>query len=431
MLAARSCALALLGEVLDRKKPLDQALDSDKALAALPSRDRAFVRMLVATALRRTGQIDDILRRAEARPGAPQPVILKNILRLGAAQLLFMETADHAAVDTSVRLAEQAQMDRQKGFVNALLRRVASEGKGWLDKQDPARLNMPEWMLREWIADYGMGEAAQIAMACLTEAPLDITVKKADMRDHWAKALEAEILPTGTLRRPAGGSVRDLQGFEDGMWWVQDAAAAIPATLFGPLEGRRVIDLCAAPGGKTAQLAAAGAQVLALDRSAQRLKRLEENIKRLRLHRSVETLAADAGEYRPKEPAEALLLDAPCTATGTIRRHPDVPHLKTAVDYEKLVEVQARLLEHAVSILAPGGTLIYCTCSLQKGEGERQIDRLLASGAPVRREPVRPEETGGLSDLITPEGDVRILPTHLAGSGGMDGFFASRLVRKF
>jgi len=244
----------------------------------------------------------------------------------------------------------------------------------------------------------------------------------------WAERLEATILPTGTLRRAAGGAIANMAGYAEGAWWVQDAAAAIPVKLFGPLTDRRIIDLCAAPGGKTAQLAAGGAQVTAIDRSPRRIDRMKGNLARLSLN--VETVCADAVAWKPPSRVSGVLLDAPCTATGAIRRHPDVPHLKTPEDVVRLATVQERLLHAAIDMLEPGGTLVYCTCSLEPEEGPRQIARLLARSLPVVRRPIEPAELGGLTELITPEGDLRTLPCHLAEYDGIDGFFAARLIRQ-
>lgn len=429
ILQSRKVALALLEVVLGRRMPLDQALDENRDLPALPVRDRAFVRMLVATTLRRLGQIDALIRQATDRGEPPSPPTLHHILRLGIAQILFMNVPDHAAVDTAVRLAETTGLPRQKGFVNAVLRRITREGRDWLAKQDDARLNLPEWLLSVWVADYGLKTAAEMAQASLAEAPLDITLKDPAHTLHWSGMLEASALPTGSLRRAAGGNVQELPGYHDGMWWIQDAAAAIPAKLFGPLQGKTIADLCAAPGGKSAQLAAGGASVIALDRSARRIQRLEENIRRLRLDKSVTTEAADAAVWKPKVRIDAVLLDAPCSATGTIRRHPDVLHSKTPEDVERLTELQARLLENAASMLETGGILVYCTCSLQKAEGEAQIEFFLRHHPEMKRLPITAEDVAGVEESLTAEGDLRILPMHLAAHGGMDGFYIARLVK--
>lgn len=429
---ARAAGLDIVRTVLEKRRSLDEALDSSDAFSQLKGVDRAFARMLASTVLRRTGQIDDLIRRATERPDPPTPPLLHNLLRVGAAQIAFMNVPGYAAVDTGVGLAESAGLLRQKGLVNAVLRRIVAEHGAWVAEQEPAKLNIPEWLMQQWARDYGEQTAVQIALASLAEAPLDITLK--DDRDvqEWARILDAFALPTGTLRRPTGGMVRDLPGYEDGMWWVQDAAAALPVRISGDLRGKRVADLCAAPGGKTAQLAAAGAQVTAIDRSESRLKRLNENLKRLRLDRAVRIENADAAVWRPPEPFDLVLLDAPCTATGTLRRNPDVMHLKARNDVARMGALQDRMLENAAGMLTPGGMLVYCTCSLQKEEGENRIDSFLKSkaGKNFTRQPVAAQETGGISNIVNADGDVRALPFHLAAHGGMDGFYIARLINK-
>ncbi len=432
VLAARLCGLEILDLVLNQRQMLDHAIENTKDFIKLSPRDRAFVRMLVATTLRRMGQIDDLIARAQERPDSLKSLQLRNILRLGACQLFFTEVPDHASVDTSVNLAELIGMDRQKGFVNALLRTLIRNGRDWIAKQDAPRLNTPEWLLKIWIADYGLREAAEIATANMAEAPLDITVKDNKDSAYWAASLKASVLSTGTLRRMAGGNIRELEGFDQGSWWIQDAAAALPAKLLGPVENETVVDLCAAPGGKTLQLAAMGANVIALDRSAQRLKRLEENVQRMALQEKVQVVAVDATVWTPpkNEPApQRILLDAPCSATGTIRRHPDLPHLKMPRDMEGLIAVQSRLLAQAGKILGVGGLLIYCSCSLQKDEGERQVEAFLSRNPNFQRVPIAPEEIGNYGELIDPNGDLRILPFHLAAQGGIDGFYVARLTK--
>ena len=426
-LASRIVALALLDDVLGRGLALDQALAASRAFAALAARDRAFVRMLVTTCLRRMGQVDDLIYQAMDRKGPATPPQLQNILRLGATQIAFMDVPDYAVVNTGVELAAQAGLSRAKGLVNAVLRRILNEGREWFLKQDEGRLNVPEWLMKIWIHDYGLRAAAEIAQASLAEAPLDITVKDEDSRDHWAQQLQATILPSGSIRRNGGGMVTELPGFSDGMWWVQDAAAAIPAKLLGDIRARTVVDMCAAPGGKTMQLAAMGAHVIAMDRSVQRLKVLEENLKRVRLESRVKVEAADGAAWRAPQKVDFILLDAPCTATGTVRRHPDVMHLKTEKDMMRLADTQARLLENACDNLAPGGVVVYCTCSLQKAESEKQVERILATRKDMKRDPIRPLEVGDIKGVLTTEGDVRVLPFHLAALGGMDGFFVARL----
>lgn len=428
-LLARIICLDLLSRILDQKQALDHVLDLSSDFAALDQRDRAFVRMLLSTSLRRLGQIDDLIHRAQERPENLKTPMIRNILRLGVAQLFFMDVPDHASIDTSVRLAEHMGAERQKNFINAILRTLTRKGLEWVKSQDQSRLNTPEWLLRIWIEDYGLGKTAEITTAHLKEAPLDITLADPSKAHDWAARLDAAILPTGTLRRMTGGNVRDLDGFDQGTWWVQDAAAALPVKLMGNIQGKVIADLCAAPGGKTLQLATAGAKVFAIDRSAKRLKRLEENITRINLKENVEIIVSDAAQWHPRENIDMILLDAPCSATGTIRRHPDTPYLKTPKDIESLVGVQSKLLDHAASLLPIGGILMYCTCSLQKDEGENQIDSFLSRNTTMSRKPVTREEIYSLHALLTEQGDVRVLPCHLSSEGGMDGFFISRLIK--
>ncbi len=424
---ARQAAFEILGEVLDRGRPLDQAIANHESFPRLEPRDRAFARNLLATTLRRLGQIDSVIGRflSHELPSRGRPVL--HALRLGGAQLLFLGTPPHAAVDGSVRLAESRALASYKGLINAVLRRVSREGPGFIAEQDPARLNTPDWLWRSWSRAYGGATARAIAEAHLAEPPLDLSAHAEPER--WAEALGGSVLPTGSVRRPAelGGAVEGLPGYAEGAWWVQDAAAALPARLLGDVAGWSVIDLCAAPGGKTMQLAAAGARVTALDRSRQRLERVAANLARLRL--SAELVAADAASWRPAVLAEAVLLDAPCSATGTIRRHPDLPWLKRPEEVAALAATQDRLLRAAAQMVKPGGLLVYCVCSLEPEEGAPRVAALL-DRSPVRLEPLRPGEIPGLpQEAITPEGALRTLPSHWAALGGWDGFYAARLRR--
>lgn len=425
-LPARIAALKILEQVLGRKVMLDSVLEREKTFLDLPARDRAFVRMMVATVLRRKGQMDDLIARSTNKGEAPRPESLRWVLYLGIAQILFMDVANHAAVDISVTLASQNGLEGKKGFVNAILRRMTADGGAWLAKQDAAALNIPDWLYLQWINDYGAVRAKEIALACLDEAALDISVKDESERDEWARKLSSFVLPTGSLRRE-GGFVPSLPGFEDGAWWIQDASSALPVRMLGDVKDTTVLDLCAAPGGKTAQLAAAGAKVVALDRSAARMAILQENTKRLGLSDRVQTIIEDGSVWAPKQKFTHILLDAPCTATGTIRRHPDLLTLKNPKDQDGLTSIQERLLANAATLLENGGVIVYCTCSLQKDEGERQIDRFLESHADFRRVPIRKEEFGGIDGLVNAEGEVRVLPQALKEQGGMDGFFISRI----
>lgn len=415
----RALALSVLQNVLRRKQALDESLARQEGLSVLERRDRAFVHALVAVSLRRLGQIDAVLAKFLNKPHEVKPQA-QDILRLGAAQILFLGTPPHAAVDTSVALAAQPH----KGLVNAVLRRLAREGAALIKEQDEARLNTPRWLWDKWRDAYGEAQTRQIALAHLAEAPTDISVK--GNASLWAEKLGAALLPTGSARLPIGAVVTELEGFAEGSFWVQDVAAALPALLCGEVEGRDVFDLCAAPGGKAMQLACRGARVTAVDRSAKRLDRMKENIQRLKL--DIEIYCADALSWAPPRKADAVLLDAPCTATGTARRHPDVLRLKEPEDVARMTDLQERLLDRAArDLLAPGGTIVYAVCSLQPEEGEAQIEKFLSGHSGFSRLPVRAEEVGGLTELVSSKGDLRCLPCHLAAFGGMDGFFAARV----
>ena len=422
---ARQVALDLVGAVLRRRRPLDDAIEDHPSISALSVRDRAFARLLVATVLRRLGQIDALIGQCLNTPLAPRAAVIHDILRLGIAQLLFLRTPPHAAVATSVDLAHVRGFMTHKGLVNAVLRRLSVEGAERVERQDAARLNTPDWLWQSWSRSYGEDSARAIALAHLKEAPLDVTLRGDE--DEWCDKLQAQKLPTGSLRRAAGGSITALPGYTEGAWWVQDAAASLPVRLFEGLAGQKVVDLCAAPGGKTAQLVNAGAEVTAIDRSGRRLDRLVANLHRLGL--PVAAKAADALTWRPEQPADAVLLDAPCTATGAIRRHPDVPHLKHPEDVARLAVVQENLLRAAVDMLRPGGTLVYCTCSLEPEEGRERVTSLLRSGMAVERHAVTADEIGVPGEWITPDGDLRTLPCHFAEYDGVDGFYAARLVK--
>ncbi len=423
--SARQIALDLVGAVLRRKRALDEAIEEHALMGELSARDRAFARLLVATVLRRLGQIDRLIADCLNTPLAARAAIIHDVLRLGIAQLLFLRTPPHAAVATSVDLAHQRGFLTHKGLVNAVLRRLSVEGAGRLEGYDAARLNTPGWLWESWNNAYGEERARAIADAHLKEAPLDLTLRCDDAA--WCEKLQAIRLPTGSLRRQAGGSVTSLPGYAEGAWWIQDAAASLPVRLFNGIAGRDVVDLCAAPGGKTAQLASAGARVTAVDRSARRLDRLVANLRRLSL--PVSPIAADAMTWRPEQPVDAVLLDAPCTATGAIRRHPDVPHLKQPEDVTRLAVVQDNLLRAAVDMLRPGGTLVYCTCSLEPAEGPDRVAALLQSGSPIERCPITPAQIGAPPEWLTSQGDLRTLPCHLPEVDGIDGFYAARLVK--
>jgi 16S rRNA (cytosine967-C5)-methyltransferase len=429
-LAVRRIAADIVDGVLRRHRALDDLLENSRELAALEERDRALTRALVAMVLRRLGTLRHLLGLLLDRGPPPQAPRVETALLVGAAQILFLDVPDHAAVDLAVRLAQaDPHAARFTGLVNAVLRRVTREGAGLLATLDIPVLDTPDWLMARWTASYGATTAHAIAAANGREPALDLTVKSD--AEYWAAKLNGRVLPTGSVRTIAHGAVTALPGFAEGAWWVQDAAAALPARLIGEVGGRRVADLCAAPGGKTAQLAAAGATVTAVDRAPARLNRLRENLTRLSL--AAELVCADVAEWTAEEKFDAVLLDAPCSSTGTIRRHPDVPWLKQAADVAALAALQRRLLERAVALTRPGGTLIYCTCSLEPEENETVIAQFIAREPSLRRVPIAAAEVFGRDEFISKNGDLRTLPCHFPDAdsrlAGVDGFYAARLVK--
>src|SRR5690349_16781029 len=434
-LAARRIAADILDGVLHKHRTLDDQLDGGAAhpgLKTLADRDRALMRRLVATILRRLGTLGHLLSRLLDRGIPTDAPRAQSALLIGAAQILWMDVPDHAAVDLSVRLAQSDRhAAKYAGLVNAVLRRCAREGAGIVEEVKTETLDIPPWLLKRWIAHYGDVTARAMALAIGHEPSLDISVKSD--APQWAARLHGELLPTGTVRTLLQGSVTMLPGFTEGAWWVQDAAAALPARLFGDVAGKTIVDLCAAPGGKTAQLAQAGARVTAVDRSPARMARLRDNLARLSLQ--ADDVVTDAAEWpgHGNGGFDGVLVDAPCTSTGTIRRHPDVAWLRQEADIAALTALQKRLLQRAVALLKPGGTLVYCTCSLEPEEGEQAIAALLAAESGMRRAPVEAGEVAGLSDIVTANGDLRTLPCHLPHAdrrlGGLDGFYAARLVK--
>jgi len=424
--AARLLALATLQSVFFNERPLGEALDAAPRLG-IETRDIGFARAIAMTVLRRLGQIDAVLANFLREPLPVRSGPAELILRMAAAEMLFLNVAPHAAVSSAVELAAGDNRARHfKGLINAVARRLSSEGAGLLAALDAERLNTPPWAWTAWSAAYGEATARAIAAAHLSEPPLDITAKH-DAK-AWAERLDAELLPTGTLRRKAGGRIEDLPGYADGAWWIQDAGSVLPVQLLGDVRGQAVIDLCAAPGGKTAQLASAGATVSAVDHAAERLERLRENLRRLKLE--AQTVVANVEDWRPEQPADAVLLDAPCTATGTARRHPDVLWRKDASDVLAQVQIQNRLIAAAAHMVRPGGLLVYCVCSLALEEGEGVVGAFLESNPGFERYPVAPVELGGEVQFVTPAGDLRSLPCHWPERGGIDGFYAARLRRR-
>ncbi len=401
----RDAAFSLLYAVLAKGKPLDAALD---ALPRIEPRDKAAAHRLAACVLRHTGTLDSILEPYLRREPPPE---LRHILRIGAAGALFLGTPPHAAVGTAVELARSRKLAPFAGLVNAVLRKVVTAGPEALEELDMPRLDTPAWAWASWGK-----EARAIATAHAREAPLDISALPGFIPEG------GEALPTGSWRFPAGSPVAEIPGFTEGKIWVQDAAAALPARLLAPLAGERVLDLCAAPGGKTAQLAALGASVTAVERDASRMATLRGNLERLNLQ--AELVTADGTAWKPAAPFTAILLDAPCSATGTARRHPELLHLRKPRDIEAMTAQQDALLDAAAAMLAPGGRLIYAVCSLQPQEGAARIDAACARLA-LKRDPLNLPD---LPEAVTAQGDIHTHPGLWAEQGGLDGFFIARLV---
>ncbi|GAB4148171.1 MAG: transcription antitermination factor NusB [Sphingomonadales bacterium] len=428
-LASRRAALAVLEAVLGAGQALDTALETVHAATRLDPRDRGLVRQLVATVLRRQGEIDRLIKHCMDRPLAEKALTARLILALGAAQLFYLDIPDHAAIATSVELAARDRRARVRGFknlINAVLRRLAREGRAWQAQLDHERLALPGWLWRRWCAAYGEAATRATARVISSPPPLDLTPRDAPARAWMLRHMPAaQPLPQGSLRLQDAGPVEALPGYDQGYWWVQDAAAAMPAQLLAPRPGDTVLDLCAAPGGKTLQLAMMGAHVTAIDAAPARLDRLRQNLARVKL--DAHCLLADAGQWRPANPVVHILLDAPCSSTGTLRRRPDVALLKRPADIAAMAAVQRRLLAHAASLLAPGGVLVYAVCSLEPEESEQQIAQLLAGQDDLRRLPITESEAPGLAQALTPDGDLRILPGHWQALGGIDGFYIARL----
>ena len=420
-LASRQTAFEILRRV-GSGRHLDDAL---RLGDGQPQRDRAFIRMLVTTTLRRRGQIDRILDKVLTKRPAGRSRDAIDILRLGVAQLLFLETGSHAAVDSSVELMRNNGFERLTGLANAVMRRVSREGKELLDSIGLDE-NLPPWIRRRWREAYGEERTRRTMELAMQPPQLDITPAKD--AETWARRLGGTLIDNRTVRREFDGDPTQLDGFAEGAWWVQDAAAALPASLFGTLAGRRVIDLCAAPGGKTAQLIAAGADVTAVDTSERRLRVLRRNLKRLGLEAVL--VQADGRKFLPEDKVDAVLIDAPCSATGTLRRRPDVLMHRTAEDVATLARTQRELLRAAAGWIKPGGCLIYATCSLQHDEGEDVIADIVGDRRlDLAIDPVTPRQAGCFHPALTEDGTLRVVPADFAAMGGVDGFFIARLTK--
>ncbi|MCZ7464897.1 RsmB/NOP family class I SAM-dependent RNA methyltransferase [Rhizobium rhizogenes] len=426
-LAARIAATRILAAVLEKKTSLDGMLDSENGnpvYRALSIADRALVRAIVNSALRHLPRLETALSMLLDGPLPQGARSLHHVLVVGAAQMLYLDVPDHSAVDLAV---EQAHRDpRNKRFVklvNAVLRRLGRE-KTEIEQAIADVPVLPDWFYARLVSAYGDDVAQRISEAQLTPSSIDLTVKTDPTL--WAEKLGGTVLPNGSVRLgDFEGQIPSLEGFAEGAWWVQDLAASMPVRLLGDISGKRVADLCAAPGGKTAQLALAGAKVTALDQSGNRLRRLRENLDRLGLH--AETVEVNMLKYQPEQLFDAVLLDAPCSSTGTLRKHPDVCWTKDETDIAKLAALQGQMLRHALTLVGSGGIVVFSNCSLDPSEGEEMIAQVLAENPDVERIAVRKEDWPGMESAVSSEGDLRTTPDMF---GGVDGFFSSVLLKK-
>ncbi|WP_316861887.1 transcription antitermination factor NusB [uncultured Cohaesibacter sp.] len=429
-MAAREGALRLIHTVLSEKALLDDAYAheiKDGPLRKLNGNDRAFAKRIAITVLQHLGEIDQLLARFMERGMPKKSGPLRNILRIGTAELLFLNTPPHAVVDCAVsHFRTWRKYAGFKGLTNAVLRRIASEGEKELLTIDPAKANLPDWMYHALCSTYGAETtAAMMHQFMRPQIPLDLSLKDPHDIDQWAEKLGAEKTPAGSLRLATHDRVDLIEGFQEGAWWVQDAAATLPVRMLGDVKDQRVLDLCAAPGGKTMQLVAQGARVTALDISKKRLQRIEENLSRVGLQ--AELIAKDLFKQTFDEKWPFILLDAPCSATGTIRRHPELIHQRTEDDIAHFSRLQAKMLNHVATLLAPGGKMVFCTCSLQPQEGPELIGDFLMQNPDFAIDPLSAEEMPELALFIQEDGSLRTRPDQWSDIGGMDGFFAIRL----
>lgn len=413
----RLAAGRLLNLVLDKRRTLDDAMAADDAFNALDGSDRAFARAIASSALRHLGWIDKGVTPFLSRPLSATGAEIRALIRAGAAQIWFMDVAPHAAVSETVEAARLWSPARSGGgFLNAALRRV-SESDSPEHRLSPLAL-WPDWLAGQMEAGYGRQTAEALALSQLEEPGLHLSPKGDGAA--VASTTGGTLLPDGAIDITSG-AVETLPGYAAGDWWVQDAAARLPARLLGPQPDERILDLCAAPGGKTLQLAAAGAEVTALDRSRPRLERLKENLARTGLH--AEVIVGDGEAWKAPAPYPKILLDAPCSALGTLRRHPEGAWIKTQADVTRFPAVQARLLAAATQMLAPGGTLVYCVCTPVPAEGVDVVEAAISQG-PLRRAPVLASEIPGFEASLTAAGDVLTLP---AEGRLYDAFYMARL----
>lgn len=424
-LVARQVAFDVVTDVLHKRLPLDGSFESMAGRHKLAGNDRAFAEFIVRTVLKRRGQIDALIDHCMSSRLPRKALPVMDVLRVGIAQLLFSATAQHATVSTTVDLCRAVGQQPFAKLVNAIMRRLQREGESLVADQDASRLNTPDWLWESWARAYGDDQARAIADAHAATPPTDLSVKTDLMQ--WNEKLDGTVILGGSIRLSDAENIRNLAGYDDGAWWVQDAAARLPTALLGDVAGKSVYDLCAAPGGKTMGLAARGAAVSAVDISEKRLERLRENLTRVGL--TADVIKHDVRTWKPDALADIVVLDAPCSSTGTARRHPDILYSKSPDDVAKLAAVQDELLDAAAKLVKPGGVLMYITCSLQPEEGANRIDAFLRRAPAFTINPIDRKALPDLPEAIDKQGNLRTLPFMMSDQGGLDGFFASRLVK--
>lgn len=429
----RACALEILRRVFRRRLFLGEAAEGmgDRFDRLTPA-DRAFSMRLAETTIRNWGHLGRIRAQLLDRPLSRKALEAGHLISLGLAQILYLEIPSHAAVSTTVELAARHRRGRLrafKGLINAVLRRAVDQRASLLaGAQESPAANLPDWLRARWITQFGEAMTADLAVAQSRPPPLDLTFKTKQAATRWIQENGGLSIVPGSVRIEGAGAVTGLPGYGDGAWWVQDVAASLPVRLIGDVRALDVLDLCAAPGSKSLQLAAAGGRVTAIDRSPRRLDRLRENLSRCRLE--AEVFEADARDLKSKRRFDLVLLDAPCSASGTIRRHPELPWIREGFDLDALTGRQDALLEAAWARLKAGGRLVYCVCSLESEECTGRAEHFLARHAGAEIIAFEPPNGELPTDVITDRGELRTWPTMLAEQGGMDGFYAVCLGRK-
>lgn len=426
--ASRVAAARIMASVFEQKHTLDEALEKIGAKQRLSDQDRRLVHAISGFVFRNLKTIDRAILTVMNRKRAASPVLLHQLLRVGVAQILYMDVAVHGAVHATVSATGSLHLGRQKNLVNAVLRSVQRQKEVLLSTPSSALDMLPEWLQKRWIQSYGEEGALKLSAQMRQEAPIDITLKDAQASLEWAQVLRAESISPGSLRvRQGVGHITSWPLYEEGAWWVQDLAASLPINMLEDVAGKSVLDMCAAPGGKTMQLAARGAKVTALDVSASRMQRVTENLARVRLEHQVQTVVADAVSWSPESRFDVIVCDAPCTSTGTLRRHPELPWNHEEKLLEKTTASQRAMLKRASKMLQPGGHILYCTCSMEPEEGENQVEEFLHNNKEFSELTVVPQHIKPFLKRGIRNIGWRTNPDALADKGGMDGFFIALL----